>query len=118
MSLKETVQSLLDETSNHVLESAFFHEGISDEWALDDEDDQDSVDGVSKSLGEAGITFDCVEQEGGEGEGDQYHTVYKFTKGSEEVFVKFHGWYASYHGSEMNGYKIVAPRKVEVTIYD
>jgi hypothetical protein len=118
MSLKETVQGLLDETSDHILEQAFFHEGISDEWALDDEDDQDSVDGVSKSLGEAGIAFECVEQEGGEGEGDQYWTVYKFTKGSDEVFVKFAGWYASYHGSEMNDYKIVTPKKVEITVYD
>lgn len=117
MSLKEMVQGLLDATSDHVLESAFFHEGIADE-CYPDEDDTDSVDGVSFELSKAGIAFECVEQEGGEGEGDQYHTVYKFTKGSEEVFVKFHGWYASYHGSEMNGYNIVKPRKVEVTIYD
>jgi hypothetical protein len=118
MSLKETVQGLLDETSDHVLEQAFFHEGISDEWALDDEDDQDSVDGVSKALNEGGIDFECVEQEGGEGEGDQYHTVYKFTKGAEVVFVKFHGWYASYHGSEMNGYDIVTPKQKVITVYE
>ena len=118
MSLKETVQGLLDETSDHILEQGFFHEGISDEWAIDDEDDQDSVDGVAKSLGEAGITFECVEQEGGEGEGDHYHTVYKFSKDGEDIFVKFNGWYASYHGSEMNDYKIVTPKTIEVVVYE
>ena len=108
MSLKETLEKFLDENSSE-LESAFFHESITDYGDFPE---------MEEELQQAGTAFECVEQEGGEGEGDQYHTVYKFTKGSEEVFVKFHGWYASYHGSEMNGYKIVAPRKVEITIYD
>lgn len=108
MSLKETLEKFLEENSSD-LESAFFHESITDYGDFPE---------MEEELQQAGIAFECVEQEGGEGEGDQYHTVYKFTKGSEEVFVKFHGWYASYHGSEMNGYKIVTPKTIEVLVYE
>jgi hypothetical protein len=108
MSLKETIESFLAENSSE-LESAFFHEGITDYGDYPE---------MEEELQQAGIDFECVEQEGGEGEGDQYHTVYKFTKGAEEVFVKFHGWYASYHGSEMNGYNIVTPKQKVITVYE
>ena len=85
---------------------------------LDSDEDEESVGAVAKALNDAGIKFECVEQEGGEGEGDVYYTVYKFTKDDEEQFVKFNGWYASYHGSEMNDYAFVVPKKVEVIVYE
>ena len=108
MSLKEAVKKFLEENSSD-LEAAFFHENITDYGDYPE---------LEEELQQAGIAFECVEQEGGEGEGDHYHTVYKFSKDSEDIFVKFSGWYASYHGSEMNDYRIVTPKKVEIIIYD
>lgn len=117
MSLKATLGSLFGETSDSVLEDAFFDECITDGY-YDSDEDEESVGAVAKALKDAGIEYECVEQEGGEGEGDQYYTVYKFTKDGEEQFVKFNGWYASYHGSEMNDYAFVVPKKVEVIVYE
>ena len=118
MSLKATLGSLFGETSNSILEQGFFHEGITDEYYdFDEEDDEESVGALSKSLNDANIKFECVEQHGGEGEGDQYWTVYKFTKDGEQQFVKFNGWYQSYNGSEMTEYSFVTPKKVEVIVY-
>ena len=108
MSLKETMASFLAENSSE-LESAFFHEGITDYGDYPE---------MEEELQQVGIDFECVEQEGGEGEGEHYHTVYKFTKGKETVFVKFDGWYQSYNGSEMTDYKIVTPQQKVITVYE
>jgi hypothetical protein len=116
MSLQDTIKSLFDETSDRILEESFFHENISSDYE-GYEEDEDSVDGLSKTLSIAQVSFECVEQHGGEGEGEDYYTVYQFTKGCETVFVKFQGWYQSYNGSEMTGWAFVTPKQVMVTIY-
>ncbi len=63
----------------------------------------------AEALKEAGIKCDSEDHHGGEGQGDDYWTVFKFTRGSEEVYVKFDGWYASYNGSEYDDYFLVKP---------
>ena len=52
---------------------------------------------------------------GGEGEGDQYWSVYSFTKGEEKVCIKFNGWYQSYNGSEFTEWFYVEPKEVTRT---
>lgn len=59
----------------------------------------------------------CVDNYGGEGEGEVYWKVWKFTKGSEEVHVQFDGSYASYNGSTYDDWFFVEPREVTVTQY-
>lgn len=110
MSLKDTIKEFLDSTSDSDLESAFFHEEIDCGYSDNDE--------LGDELRNKSIAFECVEQHGGEGEGENFYTVYKFTKGDETVFVKFQGWYQSYNGSEMTGWAFVTPKTVEVVIYD
>jgi len=110
MSLKNTVKELLDEAGDNTLQSAFFHQEIGHSYCKEDDD-------LEAKLDSAGINYECVEQHGGEGEGDQYWTVYKFTKDGEQQFVKFNGWYQSYNGSEMTEYSFVTPKKVEVIVY-
>lgn len=110
MSLQDKVKELLNEAGNSTLESAFFHQEISDGYS-------DDCSELEVAFQEASIGFECVEQHGGEGEGEDYYTVYQFTKGSETVFVKFQGWYQSYNGSEMTGWAFVTPKQVMVTIY-
>jgi hypothetical protein len=110
MSLKDTIKEFLDSTSDSDLQSAFFHEEIDCGYSDDDE--------LGDELRNKSVAFECVEQHGGEGEGEDFYTVYKFTKGDETVFVKFQGWYQSYNGSEMTGWAFVTPKTVEVVIYD
>jgi hypothetical protein len=66
---------------------------------------------------EAGVTFEHEANHGGEGQGEQYWSVYKFTKGSESVFVKFNGSYQSYNGSEFDEWFFVEAKSVEVVQY-
>jgi hypothetical protein len=60
------------------------------------------------------MTYDCVEQYGGEGMGDNYYSVYKFTSvdTGEQLYIKFQGWYASYVGSEYRDFSFVQPKEV------
>jgi len=59
-----------------------------------------------------GITHEYMANFGGEGEGEQYWSVYKFTKGTEAVYVKFDGSYQSYNGSEYDEFFFVEPKEV------
>ena len=64
------------------------------------------------------IVYEVVDQYGGEDQGSDYWTVWKFSKDNEECFVKFHGWYASHYGSDYHGFKFVAPAKKTITVYE
>lgn len=65
------------------------------------------------------FTAKCVDHYGGEGQGDTFYSVAKFTKDDQECFVQFDGWYASHEGSELDDYFEVVPRTFvkEVTEY-
>lgn len=65
-----------------------------------------------------GITLDYVDGYGGEGEGDTYYKVYKFTGQGEEVYLKFYGYYQSYDGATYEGFKQVQPTTKTVTVYE
>jgi hypothetical protein len=54
---------------------------------------------------------------GGEDMGTDYWSVFKFTKGQEEIYVQFVGFYGSYDGAEYDHFLIVAPREVTETKY-
>lgn len=58
---------------------------------------------------------EVVRQYGGEGEGDTYYTVYHFPH--LDLYVQFHGWYASHIGSEFEEMFEVKPEQVTVTQY-
>jgi len=60
-------------------------------------------------------SFECVEQRGGEGKGDEYYTVFYFK--DHDVYIQFDGWYASYQGSEYSDMFEVRPEVVSVTQY-
>jgi hypothetical protein len=73
--------------------------------------------GYARRLDEYNITYEVVDSFGGEGQGDQYWTVWRFTRGDEEVLVSFDGWYTSYFGAEFNDWRFVQPKRVTVTQY-
>lgn len=64
-----------------------------------------------------GITFTMVDNYGGEDQGSTYYTVYKFERGDEVVFIKFYGYYASYNGTDYEGFRQVFPKEVTKVEY-
>ena len=68
-----------------------------------------------KALQDNGITFKLEDSYGGEGEGENYWSVYSFSKGDSKVYVKFDGYYTSYDGSNYNEWFFVEPKQVMVT---
>lgn len=101
MSLKDEVAEILQE--NIDLQQSLFEEYIAEE--------------NRDMLNSKGIKLTQVQQHGGEGEGDQYWTVYQFEKNNEIVYVKFEGWYASHYGCEYTGFEFVKPKQEVVTVY-
>lgn len=68
---------------------------------------------LKAKIKELNLKINCVEQVGGEGQGSDYWTVYKFEWFNGDVtYVKFEGWYASYVGSEFSEWKFVSPQPV------
>ena len=66
------------------------------------------------------VSFTFVDSYGGEGRGDEYWSVYKFTDNNtgEEVYVKFDGWYQSYNGAEYENCFVVQPKEKTVVVYE
>ena len=67
---------------------------------------------------EKNIQFQYEDSYGGEGQGDEYWSVYSFSREGESVYVKFDGWYASYNGSEFNEWFFVQPKEKVITVYE
>jgi hypothetical protein len=92
--------------------------------------EEDDVDFLSASLwqelkyegGEGtrdGWTGKKVADHGGEGEGDQYWMVVSLSDGTDTRYFRMDGWYASYHGGELDGdvYE-VRPQERVVVVYE
>ena len=113
--LKEVVEKLLNEAESDVKSGYFFHSE-----ATDNTDDGKYWEGgteFTEACRSAEINYSQEDNFGGEGQGDDYWSVYSFTNGTDVVYVKFNGWYASYSGSEFSEWFFVEPKKVEVVKY-
>ncbi len=101
--LKDDVTELINTESDSfsTITNQFFHEDLDTE--------------TEEMFSEKGITFENQDSYGGEGQGDSYWSVYKFTRGDESVYVQFDGWYQSYNGSEFTEWFFVEPKEVTVT---
>lgn len=76
-------------------------------------------DEIRNWLTERQITAELVEEYGGEDQGSDYWSVWRFGRivktdrfVREEVFYKFSGWYASYVGAEFEEVFEVEPTEV------
>jgi hypothetical protein len=101
VTLKQKVAVILAESSQSVM-SEFFNS---------------DADYDNESFTEADIKFKLMSRHGGESEGEDYWSVYKFTSGTDGVFVKFDGYYYSYDGSTFDSWFFVTPKEVMVTQY-
>ena len=111
--LLNKVTQLLDE--NKAVQNTFFKSEFNEEhyrW-----EKQETTDFRSALIAE-GITAKHEDNHGGEGEGEDYWSVYSFTDESgAKIFIQFDGYYASYVGSEYATYFEVKPKEVLVTQY-
>lgn len=110
--LKETVEEIIKSANRDTVNYCFFEaeglEPFNGKFYYAGQED------TYNALQEAGITVEFADRYGGEGKGDDYWSVYKFSKGDEAFYVKFDGWYASYNGSEFNEWFFVEPKQVQV----
>jgi hypothetical protein len=103
MSLKETLEIIFEELDKRSLKCMM----------------QEYCDDVTeRALDNQLIVYESVDQYGGEDQGSDYWCVWKFSKGGEQCFVKFHGWYASHYGSDYHGFTFVEPKQKTVTVYE
>ena len=65
----------------------------------------------------ANIEFSCDDSFGGDGKGDDFWSVFKFTRNNEIGYLKFDGWYSSYSGANFRERFWVEPREVTVVQY-
>lgn len=77
--------------------------------------DQGEILEFKKELQENSIELKYEDNKGGEGQGENYWSVYSFTKGEEKLYVKFYGSYYSYDGSDYDAWFFVEPKQVIVT---
>jgi hypothetical protein len=64
------------------------------------------------------ITVTHLDNYGGEGQGENFWSVYQFTRrGEEALYIQFQGYYMSYDGATFHEYFFVEPRQVMVTQY-
>lgn len=77
------------------------------EWAF-------STSGNIPGLGD----FDEVDQYGGEGKGDHWHSVKYFKE--KDIYIKVVGFYQSYSSTEFyEGWgEVVTPQKKTITVYE
>lgn len=61
--------------------------------------------------------FRLEENYGGEGDGEECYSVYSFDTSDGKIYIKFNGWYQSYHGSEFTEYFEVLPFQETITVY-
>lgn len=110
-SLKDKVQVLLDTAGSDVL-SSFFQSDTPEINKWTDEGSETEV--FVNTVKGLNINYELVDNHGGEGEGEDYWSVYNFTHGTESVYVKFNGSYQSYDGSDYDEWFFVDPKAVEV----
>ena len=108
--IKELVSSDLF-SENDCTPSAFMSNYVTNIEDCDEDTDPEFLEAL-KSLGD----FECVEQHGGEGQGEDYYSVFHFK--DHDVYIQFQGWYMSHSGSEFEKMFEVRPEEVMVTQYN
>jgi hypothetical protein len=120
--LKSRVKKLLDAAEDDFDTISEFFQGDMQQtpssWMLEHRASYEEHFQFLDFVCELGLTFEFEDRYGGEGQGDEYWSVYKFSLGEEVVYVKFDGWYASYNGSEFNEWFFVEPQEKVVTVFN
>jgi hypothetical protein len=103
MNVKSTLEIIFEEINDNSLECMMKH------YCGDD---------IETALDNQQIVYTVEDSYGGEDQGSDYWCVWKFSKGNEECFVKFYGYYASHYGTDYQGYKFVKPAQKTIIVYE
>ena len=81
--------------------------------------DKEELEALS-NLRTNGLNWSKVKSHGGgEGDGEECWSVYKFYNSEDDVaYIKFDGYYQSYNGSEYQEFYVVEPVDRMVTFYE
>ncbi len=60
-----------------------------------------------------GLEFDCIEREGGEGEGSRYHITFSVSDGQNTRYFKKVGYYSSYEGTDWEGHPLFEVKPID-----
>lgn len=71
-----------------------------------------------KTIDDRAITISYEYRTGGEGEGEEYWSVYSFTNEEGTVYIKFNGYYQSYEGATFDEFYQVVPKQRTITVYE
>ena len=114
--LNQFVANLLrdDAYADFISESLFHSEYNSEPSEYDSDEEKE----FRAALEESGVVCQHEDSYGGEGQGEDYWSVYSFTRGDEKIYVKFNGWYASYNGAEFTEWFFVAPKEKVITVFE
>ena len=106
------VKALLDDADSDVINEFFRSELINTDCGEWDSDE------ICTFKSSCELEFHHQDNQGGEGQGEDYWSVYKFTDGTNETYVKFDGWYASYNGSGFSEWLFVESKQKMITVYE
>lgn len=67
---------------------------------------------------ELGLIITLADHTGGEGQGEEYWSVYEFVSLGRTVYIKFDGYYQSYEGSTFEEFYEVKPKQKTITVYE
>jgi hypothetical protein len=110
--LQDKVQVLLDTAGSEVL-NTFFGSDTPEINQWTDEGSETEV--FVRTCEGLNIQYEFVDNHGGEGEGEEYWSVFKFTQESASVYAQFNGSYQSYDGADFDEFFFVKPKAVVVT---
>lgn len=112
VSLKDKVQVLLDTAGSDVVQ-AFFGSDTPEINKWTDKGSETEV--FVKTCEGLNIKYEFIDNHGGEGEGEEYWSVFQFTHKNDSVYVQFNGSYQSYNGADFDEFFFVKPKAVVVT---
>lgn len=114
---QDELKTWLQENLNSDVERDFFRDNFSCDEEYYEEDSEEEKSIFFFSAKEKGITWVSEDSYGGEGQGDDFWNVVRFSAGDSVAYVQFDGWYQSYNGSEYTEWFFVEPKEVTVTQY-
>lgn len=112
--LKETITEFIKDKKEVVSYDLFHGEFKMEKSSRDDE----KRTAFRAKLVDLGLQMNLEARYGGEGEGDDYWSVYSVTNGEDTVYMRFQGWYASYHGSEFTEWFFVEPKEKTIVVFE
>lgn len=75
-------------------------------------------DKFHEKIDELNLIINLSDQKGGEGQGEEYWSVYEFSSPEQTVYIKFNGYYQSYEGATFTEFFEVFPTQKTITVYE